>query len=156
VSAPVEIRVVDPTHPDARACVQAYFAELDSRSESGFDPAAGISAQPHELMPPHGCFLVAYVDGEPVGCGAVKHHAAAPSEIKRMWVSSTARGRGIARRLLGELEADAIRAGAAAARLETNRALVEAIALYRSAGYAEVPAFNEEPFAHHWFQKPLR
>jgi ribosomal protein S18 acetylase RimI-like enzyme len=72
-----------------------------------------------------------------------------------MWVSSAARGRGIARRLLAELEADAVRAGAPAARLETNRALVEAIAMYRSAGYAEVPAFNDEPFAHHWFEKQL-
>jgi hypothetical protein len=41
-------------------------------------------------------------------------------------------------------------------RLETNRALVEAIALYRSAGYRKVPAFNDEPFADHWFEKTLR
>ena len=49
----------------------------------------------------------------------------------------------------------AARSGAAAVRLETNRALVEAIALYRSAGYREVAAFNDEPFAHHWFEKRL-
>ncbi|MDX6691041.1 MAG: hypothetical protein QOG15_2498 [Solirubrobacteraceae bacterium] len=155
MTGPIEIRPVDPTHPDAQACVRAYFAELDQRSESGFDPAAGISAEPHELTPPDGRFLIAYLDGQAVGCGAVKHRPAAPSEIKRMWVSSAARGRGIARRLLAELEADAVRAGAPAARLETNRALVEAIAMYRSAGYAEVPAFNDEPFAHHWFEKQL-
>jgi hypothetical protein len=53
------------------------------------------------------------------------------------------------------LEACAVRSGASTARLETNRALVEAIALYRSAGYVEVPAFNDEPFAHHWFEKRL-
>ena len=137
------------------SCVRGYFAELDRRSDSGFDAAAGISAEPHEVTPPAGLFLVAYLRGESVGCGAVKHHAGEPSEIKRMWVAESARGLGIARRILAELEADAVRSGANMARLETNRALVEAIALYRLAGYVEVPAFNEEPFAHHWFEKQL-
>jgi DNA-binding MarR family transcriptional regulator/GNAT superfamily N-acetyltransferase len=152
----IEIRAVDPTDRDARRCVRAYFAELNRRSESGFDPSAGISAEPHELTPPAGSFLIAYLRGEPAGCGAVKHHPGAPSEIKRMWVAESARGLGIGRRLLGELEARAVRSGASAARLETNRALVEAISMYRSAGYIEVPAFNAEPFAHHWFEKRLR
>ncbi len=154
-AALVEIRPVDPTHPDARLCIGAYFAELDRRSDSGFDPGAGISAEPHELRPPAGLLLVAYLRAEPVGCGAVKHHPDAPSEIKRMWVAEHARGLGIAKRLLAELEAQAVRSGARAARLETNRALTEAIAMYRSAGYVEVPAFNDEPFAHHWFEKDL-
>ena len=154
-TAAIEIRRVDPDGADARSCVRAYFAELDRRSDSGFDASAGISAEPHELTPPAGRFLVAYLRGEPAGCGAVKHHPGQPSEIKRMWVAESARGLGIARRLLAELEADAVANGATAARLETNKALVEAIALYRSAGYVEVPAFNDEPFAHHWFEKRL-
>ncbi len=154
-AATIEIRQADPAGADARSCVRAYFAELDRRSETGFDAAAGVSAEPHEVTPPAGLFLVAYLRGEPVGCGAVKHHPGAPSEIKRMWVAESARGLGIARRLLAELEADALRSGASLARLETNRALVEAIAMYRSAGYVEVPAFNQEPFAHHWFEKRL-
>jgi DNA-binding MarR family transcriptional regulator len=151
----IEIRPVDPAGADAKSCVRAYFAELDRRSDSGFDAAAGISAEPHEVTPPAGLFLVVYLHGEPVGCGAVKHHPGEPSEIKRMWVAESARGLGIARRLLAELEADAAASGATTARLETNKALVEAIALYRSAGYVEVPAFNDEPFAHHWFEKRL-
>jgi DNA-binding MarR family transcriptional regulator/GNAT superfamily N-acetyltransferase len=155
VAGSIDIRTVDPADPDARRCIRAYFGELDRRSDSGFDPAAGISAEPHELLPPAGRFLIAYLRGEPVGCGAVKHHPGAPSEIKRMWVAESARGLGIARRLLDELERWAIRSGASAARLETNRALVEAIALYRSTGYVEVPPFNDEPFAHHWFEKQL-
>ena len=154
-SATIEIRPTDPENSDAKRCVRAYFAELDRRSDSGFDAAAGISAEPHEVTPPAGLFLVVYLRGEPVGCGAVKHHPGAPSEIKRMWVAESARGLGIARRLLAELEDDASRTGATRTRLETNRALVEAIALYRSTGYAEVPAFNDEPFAHHWFEKRL-
>jgi DNA-binding MarR family transcriptional regulator/GNAT superfamily N-acetyltransferase len=154
-TAAIEIRRADPDAPDARSCVRAYFAELDRRSESGFDVAAGISAEPHEVTPPAGLFLVAYLRGEPVGCGAVKHHPGQPSEIKRMWVAESARGLGIARRVLAELEADAAASGATTLRLETNKSLREAIALYRSAGYVEVPAFNDEPFAHHWFEKRL-
>jgi DNA-binding MarR family transcriptional regulator/GNAT superfamily N-acetyltransferase len=149
----VEIHEVDPRHPDARACLRAYFSELDRRSDTGFDPGAGISADHEELTPPAGAFLIAYLRGEPVGCGAVKHRPGVPAEIKRMWVAETARGLGIARRLLAALESRAVRSGATVLHLETNRALVEAIALYRSAGYREVPAFNDEPFAHHWFEK---
>jgi DNA-binding MarR family transcriptional regulator/GNAT superfamily N-acetyltransferase len=151
----VEIRPVDPEHPDARRCIAAYFAELDRRSESGFDPAAGISAEPHELRPPAGVLLLAYLRDEPVGCGALKNRAGAPSEIKRMWVADSVRGLGIGRRLLAELEARAVEYGTRSVRLETNRNLTEAIAMYRRAGYVEVPAFNDEPFAHHWFEKRL-
>jgi DNA-binding MarR family transcriptional regulator/GNAT superfamily N-acetyltransferase len=154
-AAIVELRPVDPTHPDARQCIRAYFDELDRRSDSGFDPGEGISAEPHELRPPAGLFLVAYLRSDPVGCGAAKHHPGGPSEIKRMWVAETARGLGLGRRLLEELEGSAARSGARVARLETNRALTEAFALYRSSGYVEVPAFNDEPFAHHWFEKRL-
>jgi DNA-binding MarR family transcriptional regulator len=154
-AAPVEIRRVDPADPDARSCVRRYFDELDRRSDSGYDPSQGVSAEPHELRPPAGLLLVAYLRDEPIGCGAVKHREGEPSEVKRMWVAETARGLGIGRRLLAELEMEAARSGARATRLETNGALVEAIALYRSAGYVEVPAFNDEPFAHHWFEKRL-
>jgi ribosomal protein S18 acetylase RimI-like enzyme len=73
-----------------------------------------------------------------------------------MWVAESARGLGIGRRLLAELEARAAEHGDRSVRLETNAALAEAIALYRSEGYVEVPAFNNEPFAHHWFEKILR
>ena len=101
----VEIRAVDPRDPDARQCIRAYFAELDRRSESGFDPGASIPAEPHQLTPPAGCFLIAYLRDEPVGCGGVKYHPGEPSELKRLWVSEQARGLGIGRRLIDELEA---------------------------------------------------
>ncbi|WP_217914498.1 bifunctional helix-turn-helix transcriptional regulator/GNAT family N-acetyltransferase [Miltoncostaea marina] len=151
----VETRAVDPLHADARRCLDAYFAELDRRSGGRYDPAAGESADPHELRPPDGLLLVAYLRGAPVGCGAVKHPAGRPAEIKRMWVDPSARGLGIGARLLDELERRAAAAGAATARLETSRTLTEAIAMYRRAGYAEVPPFNGEPFADHWFEKRL-
>jgi DNA-binding MarR family transcriptional regulator len=154
-AAMVELRRVDPADPDARACLRHYFAELDRRSEAGLDPSQTIPVQPQAVRPPAGEMLIAYLRTEAIGCGAVKHHPGAPSEIKRMWVSESARGLGIGRRLLAELEARAAAAGAPAARLDTNRALTEAIGLYRSSGYVEVEPFNGEPFAHQWFEKRL-
>ncbi len=154
-AAMVEVRRVDPGEADAGACLGRYFAELDRRSEAGLDPSQTIPVEPDAVRPPAGEMLIAYLRAEPIGCGAVKHHPGAASEIKRMWVSESARGLGIGRRLLGELEARARSAGAPAVRLDTNRALVEAIGLYRSSGYVEVAPFNAEPFAHHWFEKRL-
>jgi DNA-binding MarR family transcriptional regulator len=155
-AAMVEIVAVDPEHPDARQCLRSYFAELERRSGAPFDPLVGSTAEPHELRPPAGEIVVAYLRDEPVGCGALKHHPGATTDVKRMWLAEAARGLGLGRRLLETLEQRAAGAGARTARLETNAALVEAIALYRSAGYREVPAFNDEPFADLWFEKPLR
>ena len=72
-----------------------------------------------------------------------------------MWIAPAARGLGVGRRLLGELERTAGEAGVVVLRLETNRALSEAIALYKGSGYVEVKAFNAEPYAHHWLEKTL-
>jgi DNA-binding MarR family transcriptional regulator/GNAT superfamily N-acetyltransferase len=155
-AALVEIDVVDPAHRDAQFCVREYFAELGRRFDRGFDPALSVAVEHHELRPPAGLFLVAALRGEPVGCGALKFHGDQPPDVKRMWVAESARGLGIGRRLLDELERRAAADGARAIRLETNRALTEAISLYRSAGYQEVEAFNDEPYAHHWFEKQLR
>jgi DNA-binding MarR family transcriptional regulator/ribosomal protein S18 acetylase RimI-like enzyme len=154
-AALVDIRPVDPAVADARHCLRAYFAELERRSGTSFDPSTGSTAEPHEIRSPHGLFLVAYLRGAAVGCGALKHFPGGVSDIKRMWVAESARGLGIGRRLLVELEARAAEHGSRVVRLETNRTLVEAISLYESAGYVEVPAFNEEPFADYWFEKRL-
>lgn len=151
----VTIEVADPAGADARWCVGQYFAVLDERFEGGFDPARSISAEPDELTPPAGVFLVARLRGEPVGCGALKIHRRSPGEIKRMWVAPHLRGLGLGRRILVELERRAAEAEVRVLRLETNRALTEAIALYRSHGYREVEAFNEEPYAHDWFERRL-
>ena len=151
----VEIRELDPLHPDAQRCVQAYLAELEERSGAGLEPATIASAKPDELRAPSGAMLVAYLRGRAVGCGGVKLHGRRPAEIKRMWVDPGTRGLGLGRRLLSELEARAPSAGARVARIETSRHLPEAISLYRSEGWVEVPAFNDEPFADHWFEKRL-
>lgn len=154
-SASVQITAVDPEHRDALYCLAEYVAELNRRSQRGFDPSVGATALPHEVRPPAGEFFVAYLQGEAVGCGAVKHHADAPAEIKRMWIAPRARGLGLGRRLLERLEACALAGGARVAHIETSAVLVEALSLYRSTGWAEVPAFNDEPFADHWLEKAL-
>ena len=151
----IHVGAADPRHPSARRCLRAYFAELAGRFDSGFDPALSIPAGDEDLTSPAGVLLVAMLRDEPVGCGALKYHADAPAEVKRMWVSPAARGLGLGRRLLAELEACAAAHGVRVLRLETNRALTEAIGLYRSAGYREVSPFNREPYAHHWFEKIL-
>ena len=151
----VEIAPIDPSHPHATYCLGEYFAELDRRFDTGFDPALSIPADEANLRPPSGLLLVATLRGEPVGCGALKFHDDAPFELKRMWVAESARGLGLGRRILHELEVHAARHGAGAVRLETNKTLAEAINLYRSSGYVEVAPFNDEPYAHHWFEKQL-
>jgi DNA-binding MarR family transcriptional regulator/GNAT superfamily N-acetyltransferase len=154
-AAMVNIEPLDPEHPHARHCLREFAAELDRRFPQGFDPALSISAAAAELRPPAGLLLVASLQAEPVGCGALKFHDDAPTELKRMWVAESARGLGLGRRLLAELEAHAARGPSRVVRLETNETLAEAIALYRSAGYAEVEPFSDEPYAHHWFEKRL-
>lgn len=151
----LQIERVDPASRDARWCVGQYFDELDRRFESGFDPAASLSAEDHELIPPRGAFLVASVDGEPVACGGVKAITRAVGSLKRMWVADTVRGLGIGRRMLEALETQAQTLGLTTLRLETNQSLHEAIRLYRGAGFREVAAFNSDPYAHHWFEKSL-
>jgi GNAT superfamily N-acetyltransferase len=148
---------VDPEHPDAQYCLAEYAAELNRRSpDRPFDPAVGATAHPHEVRPPAGQFLVAYLHGQPIGCGAVKHHDDAPAEIKRMWLAPEVRGLGLGRRLLETLEQCARAGGARVAHIETSAVLSEALALYRATGWVEVPRFNDEPFADHWLEKRLR
>jgi DNA-binding MarR family transcriptional regulator/GNAT superfamily N-acetyltransferase len=151
----VELEVVAPTSRAARFCFRSYFDELDARFETGFDPGSSIPIDGAELVEPRGLVLLAFLHGEPVGCGVLKLQSDVPAYIKRMGVAPAARGLGLGRRLLGALEDHARRHGATVAHLETNRALTEAIALYRSAGWREVPPFNDEPYAHHWFEKRL-
>jgi DNA-binding MarR family transcriptional regulator/GNAT superfamily N-acetyltransferase len=150
----VEFDAVDPSSAAAQACLRAYFAEIDRRFEAGFDPVLSPT-DPDEFRPPRGLFVLATLHSEPVGCGGLKFPGGAVADVKRMWVAEHSRGLGVGRRLLEELEDHAVEGGARTIRLETNRTLKEAIALYRSSGYRETAPFNDEPYAHHWFDKRL-
>jgi len=149
----VAITVEAPDSADARWCLEQYFRELAGRFETGFDPARSIPANADELTPPAGVFVLARLSGRPIGCGALKLKDRMIGEVKRMWVATDARGLGVGRRILEMLEMRARDFGVSTLRLETNRALEEAQALYRSCGYVEVEPFNDEPYAHHWFEK---
>ena len=151
----VEVAPEDPAGAAAQACLAAYFAEIDERFETGWDPAVGIRLEAADMAPPRGLILIARLDGEPVGCGVLWHHGEGVADAKRMWVAPRARGLGLGRRLLSELERHAREAGVHTLRLDTNRALTEAIGLYRAAGYEEIERFNDEPHAHHFFAKSL-
>ncbi|MGB3900919.1 MAG: bifunctional helix-turn-helix transcriptional regulator/GNAT family N-acetyltransferase [Mesorhizobium sp.] len=153
--APIEIAVVPPQEPDARWCLDRYFEELAQRFESGFDLALGKSPSDAEMTPPAGFFLVARSAGAPVGCAALVRLSAQAMEIKRMWTAPAARGRGVARRMLGELERLAREAGCRKIFLDTNRSLTEAQTLYRRQGFVETVRYNDNPYADFWFEKDL-
>jgi DNA-binding MarR family transcriptional regulator len=155
-AAGIVIERVDPASDSARWCVAQYFAELQVRFEAGYDPTKALQAEDAELRPPRGAFLLATVDGEPMACGCIKKVSTGVGWIKRMWVAPSARGLGLGRRMLEALEREARELGLTTIQLETNRSLTEAIQLYKSAGYVEVPPFNAEPYGDHWFEKRLR
>jgi DNA-binding MarR family transcriptional regulator/predicted N-acetyltransferase YhbS len=138
----------DDASADARWCLGHYFAELRERFEESFDPERTLPAD-------SSVFLVARLGGQPAGCGAVKTLRPGVGEILRMWVDRAHRGLGIGARILDALEAEAAALGHNAVRLYTNRALDEAKAMYRSRGYVEIPRYNDDPYANHWFEKVL-
>ena len=154
-AASVEVRAEAPDSADARRCLDAYFGELKLRFEGGFDAGKDKSGRADDLAPPSGLFVLARLDGDAIGCGGLKRMDKATGEIKRVWTAPPARGMGVARRVLRTLEAAARDMGLRTLRLDTNRALTEAHALYRKEGFREVARFNDNPYAHHWFEKRL-
>ncbi len=151
----VVVSVEAPGSADAHWCLRQYFRELAQRFDTGYDPAAAAPTSDAQFTPPHGVFVVARLDGRPVACGALKTPMPATGEIKRLWTAPDTRGLGIGRKLLTTLEGLARDMGLAKVRLDSNRALPEAMALYLKAGYHEVPAFNDDPYAQMWFAKAL-
>jgi DNA-binding MarR family transcriptional regulator/GNAT superfamily N-acetyltransferase len=147
----VSVQVADPLSADARDCLAAYVAELRERFPEGFDEADLV--QPQEVRGDAGVFLVAYEDGSPVGCGALRADEPGTGEIRHVWVAKEARGLGVGRRLLTGLEHEAAARGFGVIRLGTHPALTEAIQMYRSSGYTEIPQYGDDPHAHHWFEK---
>jgi DNA-binding MarR family transcriptional regulator/GNAT superfamily N-acetyltransferase len=154
IASTVEVRECDPRHPDARFCLQTYYSELTVRFPDGYDPTVSPVADA-EMSPPAGLLLVAYLHGEPVGCGALIFYPDDVGLVKRMWVAPAVRGLGLGRRLLAELEDSGRSRGVRLMQLETKDVLTEALHMYRSSGYREVAPFNDEPYADHWFEKSL-
>ncbi len=154
-AASVEVGAEAADSAEARRCLDAYFGELKARFEGGFDASNDKSARADDMGPPSGLFVLARLDGDAVGCGGLKRTGKTAGEIKRVWTAPSARGIGVARRILHALEGAARDMGLKTLRLDTNRALTEAHALYRREGFREVAPFNDNPYAHHWFEKRL-
>lgn len=151
----IVISIEPASSADANWCLRQYQDELAHRFEQGFDPGKGNSLNPADVTPPKGWFLVARLDGRPVGCGALKRLDGSSGEIKRVWVAADARGLRLASRIMDRLEEIAAEAGFARVLLDTNRALVEARAMYLKRGYVEIAPYNENPYADHWFEKAV-
>ncbi|MFJ8106936.1 GNAT family N-acetyltransferase [Streptomyces sp. NPDC096132] len=151
--AGIEVAVVDGASADARACLEAYAADIDARFPEGFDK--GSLVDPTEVSGEAGAFLVAYEEGRPVGCGALRRLEPGTGEIRHVWVHPDARRLGLARRLLGGLEQQARARGLSAVRLDTHAALTEAQAMYLACGYTEIPRYDDNVYASHWFEKRL-
>lgn len=104
-----------------------------------------MGAWRREVSPPQGVFLIAYLDGRPVGCGALRPLPAADAraaEIKRMHTSPSARRRGVSRAVLAKLESEAVRLGYRRLQLETGLRQPEAMALYETSGYRRIPNYG--------------
>ena len=140
---------------DAQWCLEQYYTELDTRFAHGLDRGTVQSTDVDEISPPNGVFVVVRLGGHPVGCGALKRSDPAVIDIKRMWLRSDVRGRGLGRALLGHLMDEARTLGVDRVRLDTNETLVEAIALYESSGFVAVERFNDDPHATHFFERAL-
>jgi ribosomal protein S18 acetylase RimI-like enzyme len=132
-----------------------YFRELAERFLEGFDSEGALEEAAASYRLPHGLFLLATADDEPVGCGALKFLDESTAELKRMWVSPNCRGLGVGRKLLSRLEAEARFRGYEMIVLDTNGSLTEAISLYKREGYVEVATYNDNPYAELWFAKML-
>jgi len=151
----IEMQEVDPRRAEARACLEAYYAELAQRFDRGFDVSLSRDPEAATMMRPRGTFLLAVADGMPLGCVGLKGTAADYAEIKRLWVAPSARGLGLAHRLMEAAEEAARRLGITTLRLDTNSALPEALALYRGTGWTEIPRFNDDPYPDFFFEKRL-
>jgi DNA-binding MarR family transcriptional regulator/GNAT superfamily N-acetyltransferase len=146
---------MDPRAETALYCLNQYYAELNRRFNTGFDVSLSADPDAEDMIRPRGIFLVAFSDGLPLGCAGLKGTDKGYAEVKRVWVSPAARGLGLSKRLMAEIEDAAKDLGISTLRLDTNKALPEAIALYRNSGWTEIDRFNDDPYPDFFFEKKL-
>lgn len=141
--------------PDVRTLFAAYIREIDDVLGAEEIETSIAAGPPAELVPPNGAILLARRDGEPIGIGGIRFLDTDAPEIKSMFIAAAGRGTGLGSQMLEGLEAIAAERGRPAVRLDTSDHLTAAIALYRRAGYAEIPAYNDNPHADLWFERRL-
>lgn len=164
VTPSAEHTVVEPIAPStaaARQVLRCYRAEIISRyygqqaTDEEIDTAIHEDSSDDDLALPHGALLVAHQDKTIWGCAGLRFLPDRVGEVKRVFIAPAARGRGLGTRLMGELECLARQHGLSTLRLDTRHDLIEARRLYARMGYQEVPPFNDNPYADHWFAKTL-
>ena len=134
--------------PSAGSLVAALVVDVEDRYAGDTepdDPEAEWVLGIDDVTPPRGVFLVAYLDGRPVGCGALRPFPEAGpgvAEIKRMYTSASARRRGVSRAVLARLESEAAGFGYRRLQLQTGLRQPEAMALYAASGYHRIPNFG--------------
>lgn len=146
----------DPRDSQSLFCLNEYYAELGRRFDTGFDVNLSCDPQATDMIPPRGAFLVALSDGMPIGCVGIKGNGSPIAEVKRLWIAPSARGLGLAKRLMNDVEDRARALGIQTLRLDTNSALPEAIRLYQTTGWTEIARFNDDPYPDHFFEKALK
>ena len=153
VERELDVQRLSTTDPVAAALLRSYAQELEERNIGR--PADGVETVESEYEEPQGTFVVVYEAGRPIGCGGIRALADGAAEVKRMYVVPEARGHGHGARLLAALEDEAWRLGYRRLRLDTAAPLREAAALYRGAGYRDIPDYNGNTAASLWFEKEL-
>jgi GNAT superfamily N-acetyltransferase len=130
-----------------------FIRETDT--ELGLDIVESeiAAGPPRDLTPPNGLMLIVLRDGEAAAIGGLRHLDTEVAEVKSMYVVPAHRGAGVGSAVLRRLEAIAAGRGCVATRLDTSDYLTPAVALYRSAGYREVPDYNGNPKANLWFER---
>jgi GNAT superfamily N-acetyltransferase len=136
--AAVQLRALPYRDPVARELVDRVQQEYVERYGG---PDAAV-VDPTEFEPPAGLFLVAEVDGEPVGCGAWRVLVPGVAEVKRLYVAPVHRRRGVAQVVMDALERSVARAGHRSVVLNTGRRQPEALAFYERAGYSPVTGYG--------------
>lgn len=144
----------DPEEQPASELLAEMRVELNDVYES-FGRLDNPPLVPDELRGPDGAYLVGYEGSDAVAGGGLRRLDYGVAEIKRMFVRPAARSRGVARALLTALEQAALDLGYEKVRLDTGPKQVHGLALYRSAGYVDVPPYNDNPFACFWGEKVL-
>jgi DNA-binding MarR family transcriptional regulator len=149
----ISIEEADPRGEDARYCLSEYYGELARRFKGGFDVSLSRDPDATDMITPRGAFFIAVSDGLPLGCVGLKGNGSELAEIKRLWVAPSARGLGLARRLMETAENAARNLSIKILRLDTNSALGEALQLYRNTGWTEIERFNDDPYPDVFFEK---